>query len=66
MKINELDNTKIKGDILKIIENQGINETYVKKMDKIIIKLKELMNENILSFDLSEKDALSLCEYLNV
>ena len=66
MKINELDNTKIKEDILKIIENQGINESYVKKMDKIIVKLKELMNENILSFDLSEKDALLLCEYLKM
>ena len=66
MKINELDNTKTKEDILKIIENQGINESYVKKMDKIIVKLKELMNENILTFDLSEKDALSLCEYLKM
>ena len=66
MKINELDNMKTKDDILKIIENQGINATYVNKMDKIIVKLKELMNENILSFDLSEKDALSLCEYLKM
>lgn len=66
MKINELDNTKIKEDILKIIENSEITKTYVNKMDEIIGKLKELMDEDILSFDLSENDALSLCEYLKI
>ena len=43
MKINEFDNTKTKEDVLKIIENQGVNETYVNKMNKIIVKLKELI-----------------------
>ena len=34
--------------------------------DKLYQDNQKLMNENILSFDLSEKDALSLCEYLKM
>ncbi|RZD40644.1 MAG: hypothetical protein CXT73_06340, partial [Methanobacteriota archaeon] len=64
LKINNIDNIITKKEILDIIEDKHPQTTYIDKMDDIIEKLKLIMNSQILNFDLNEKDALSLCEYL--
>ena len=64
IKLNEINNMELKKEISEIIEGKGILNTYTDKMDRIIEKLKQVLNEEVISFDLDEKNSMALCEYL--